>query len=65
MTRANGVIETVDCSCIAGLGKSCCHAVAIIRKVGIIDGKCGDWVMGLCFALIQSNIHPLDLTEDG
>lgn len=35
MMRANGVIETVGCSCIAGLGKSCSHAAAIIWKVGI------------------------------
>ncbi len=32
MTRAN-VIETVGCSCIAGLGKSCSHAAAVIWKV--------------------------------
>lgn len=35
MLRESGVIETVGCSCIAGLGKSCSHAAAILWKVKI------------------------------
>ena len=36
MTRPIGIIETVGCSCITGLGKSCSHAAAVIWKVGIM-----------------------------
>ena len=36
MTRPIGIIETVGCSCIAGLGKLCSHAAAVIWKVGIM-----------------------------
>ena len=33
LTTANGTIETAGCSCIAGQGKSCSHAAAILWKV--------------------------------
>ncbi len=35
MLKESGVVETVGCSCIAGLGKSCSHAAAILWKVFI------------------------------
>ncbi|XP_041939761.1 uncharacterized protein LOC121700690 [Alosa sapidissima] len=43
MTRPIGIIETVGCSCIAGLGKSCSHAAAVIWKVqnAVVSGKTG------------------------
>ena len=39
LTEAN-VIQTVGCSCIAGKGRSCSHAAAIIWKVGYVV-ECG------------------------
>ncbi|CAI5685839.1 unnamed protein product [Oreochromis niloticus] len=43
MLRESGVVETVGCSCIAGLGRSCSHAAAILWKVqnAVISGKTG------------------------
>ncbi len=31
----NGVVETAGCSCVAGPGRSCGHAAAVLWKVGI------------------------------
>jgi hypothetical protein len=33
MLQPSGLIETVGCSCMAGLGRSCSHAAAILWKV--------------------------------
>ncbi|KAL2103352.1 hypothetical protein ACEWY4_000220 [Coilia grayii] len=33
LVTTEGVVETTGCSCIAGLGKSCSHAAAILWKV--------------------------------
>ena len=35
MLKESGVVETGGCSCIAGLGKSCSHAAAILWKIFI------------------------------
>ena len=35
MLKESEVVETGDCSCIAGLGKSCSHAAAILWKIFI------------------------------
>lgn len=34
LTTSAGTIETAGCSCVAGQGKSCSHAAAILWKVG-------------------------------
>ncbi len=31
----NNVVETAGCSCVAGPGRSCSHAAAVLWKVGI------------------------------
>ena len=33
MLQPSGLIETVGCSCMAGLGRLCSHAAAILWKV--------------------------------
>ncbi len=35
MLQNNGVVETAGCSCVAGPGRSCSHAAAVLWKVGI------------------------------
>lgn len=35
MVQQGGVVETVGCACIAGLGRSCSHAAAVLWKVWI------------------------------
>ncbi|KAL2095489.1 hypothetical protein ACEWY4_010208 [Coilia grayii] len=68
LTRKNGRVETAGCTCIAGMGRSCSHAAAIMWKVenavfnGLTGIACTDeqrkWNSGT-----QRNLAPKLLTE--